>query len=277
VSAAGVRYLPNDLSPERRAALEREIARLGAESPYGWGHTLDLGAGLRIDGLLAENYRQIVADWRRLGWLPQDLTGARVADVGGWNGGITIDLIAHGASVVNVEEIPSHARQFAFVRDTLQLPRASLVVDTMYRMPWFPETRDLDLIVCSGVLYHLSDMIVGLKTLYDCLRAPGTLLMESQVAPEADLPYAYFGRFVSGMWWEPSPGCVREMLEFVGFDEVAWEPHSFTQRALFRAHKRTPRQMPFKRGLNYPFADILDARQRDFTRLRPDDDTTTPG
>ena len=277
MSGAGVRYLPDDLPQERRAALEREIARLGAEAPYGWGHTLDLGAGLRIEGLLAENYRQILADWRRLGWLPTDLTGARAADVGGWNGGMTIDLLAHGAAVVNVEEIPPHARQFAFVRDTLQLPRASLVVDTLYRMPWFPETRDLDLIVCSGVLYHLSDMIVGLKTLYDCLRAPGTLLIESQVAPEAELPYAYFGRFVSGMWWEPSPGCVRELLEWVGFDEIDWEPHSYSQRAIFRARKVTQRQMAFKRGLNYPFHDMLDDRPRVFDCLRPDDDTTTPG
>lgn len=277
MAGGGVGYLPEDLGAERRAAIEREIARLGAEAPYGWGHTLDLGGGVRIDGLLGEGYRQIVGDWRRLGWLPEDLAGMRAADVGGWNGGITIDLIAHGASVINVEEIPPHARQFAFVRDTLQLPRASLVTDTLYRMPWFPETRDLDLIVCSGVLYHLSDMIVGLKTLYDCLRAPGTLLMESQVAPEAELPYAYFGRFVSGMWWEPSPGCVREMLEWVGFDQVDWEPHSAAQRAIFRARKVTPRQMPFKRGLNYPFADILDARQRAYDRLRPDGDTRTPG
>ena len=275
MSVAGVNYLPDDLSPERRAAIQREIARLGVEAPYGWGHTLDLGAGLRIDGLLSNNYRQILADWRRLGWLPQDLTGSKIADVGGWNGGIAIDLIAHGATVVNVEEIPPHARQFAFVRDTLGLPRASLVTDTLYRMPWFPETRNLDIIVCSGVLYHMSDMIVGLKTLYDCLRAPGTLLLESQVAPEADLPYANFGRFVSGMWWEPSPGCVREMLEFVGFDEIAWEPHSFSQRAIFSARKITERQMTFKRGLNYPFADILDARQRIFDRLRPEDESRT--
>jgi hypothetical protein len=66
VSGAGVQYLPDDLPQERRAALEGEIARLGAEAPYGWGHTLDLGAGLRIEGLLAENYRHILAGWRRL-------------------------------------------------------------------------------------------------------------------------------------------------------------------------------------------------------------------
>ena len=42
-------------------------------------------------------------------------------------------------------------------------------------------------------------------------------------------------------------------------------------------HGIAPHQMSFKRGLNYPFADILDARQRVFDRLRPDDDTTTPG
>ena len=156
------------------------------------------------------------------------------------------------------------------------MPKSHEAIVRQVRRPVLDLARDLDIIVCSGVLYHLSDMIVGLKTLYDCLRAGGSLLMESQVAPEAELPYAYFGRFVSGMWWEPSPGCVREMLEWVGFDEVHWEPHSAAQRALFHARKITPRQMPFKRGLNYPFADILDARQRDFTRLRPDEDQTTP-
>jgi hypothetical protein len=40
-------------------------------------------------------------------------------------------------------------------------------------------------------------------------------------------------------------------------------------------------QLPHAVGSNiprdYPFADILDARQRDFVRLRPDEDTTTPG
>lgn len=260
----GIHYLDSSTPPARLDNLRREIQRLGAEAPYGWGHTLDLGAGLRIEGVLEENYRGVLERWRALGWLPARLDGKRVADIGGWNGGMTIELVRLGASVVNVEEIPPHARQFSFVAEVLQLPRATLVTDTLYRMPWFPETRDLDLIVLSGVLYHLSDMIVALKTLYDCLTAPGTLLIHTQAAPEREFPYADFGRFAQGVWWQPSTGCVREMLAMVGFDEIDAEPY-LQREAILRATKVVPRQMTFKRGLNYPFANILDAQPRSTT------------
>lgn len=262
----GVTFLDERTPPERLDAIRREIRRLGDAAPYGWGHTLDLGAGVRIEGVLAEHYRPILDRWRALGWLPADLIGRRVADIGGWNGGMVIDLIRAGASVVNVEEVPPHAEQFRFVRETLRLPpeRAALIGDTLYRMPWFPETRELDLIVLSGVLYHLSDMIVALKTVYDCLRAPGTVLIHTQAAPEGPYPYANFGRFQQGVWWQPSIGCIHEMLAMVGFDQIDAEPY-LEREAILRAVKVTPRQMAFKRGLNYPFADILDARPRDPT------------
>jgi SAM-dependent methyltransferase len=259
-----VTYLDDNTPLERLAQIRQDISRLAKESPYGWGNTQDLGAGIRIEGVLLENYQPILARWRTLGWLPDDLAGQRVADIGGWNGGMTIALAQAGALVTNVEEIPAHARQFAFIQETLQLQGTTLITDTLYRMPWFPETRDLDLIVCAGVLYHLSDMIVGLKTLYDCLKAPGTLLIHTQAAPEAEFPHADFAGFAQGVWWQPSISCIEEMLRMVGFDEIESEPY-IAREAIVRAKKVTPRQMEFKRGLNYPFANILDDQPRTMT------------
>ena len=52
--------------------------------------------------------------------------------------------------------------------------------------------------VVAGVLYHLSDMLVGLHALRRLLKPNGTLLVETAAIDDPQRSYADFARFVGG-------------------------------------------------------------------------------
>ncbi len=117
----------------------------------------------------------------------------------------------------------------------------------------------LDLILLSGVLYHLSDML-GLYALRTLLRPGGTLIIETNAVHDDLHYYANFGRFFAGMWWQPTTLCVQDMCEMMGYEAVETYPY-VPYRCLARA-VRIEEEPSFRRGFNWPFPDIADAVPR---------------
>ncbi|MGA2186734.1 MAG: hypothetical protein ABSH47_27285 [Bryobacteraceae bacterium] len=118
----------------------------------------------------------------------------------------------------------------------------------------------MDLILLSGVLYHMSDMLVGLYAMRELLKPAGRLIIQSHGLDDFTYSYANFARFYAGTWWQPTGLCVKEMCEFMGFEEVEvrfYEPTNLLARMV-----STDRDIPFKRGLNWPFENLRDARPR---------------
>jgi SAM-dependent methyltransferase len=120
---------------------------------------------------------------------------------------------------------------------------------------------EFDVVILSGVLYHLSDMLVGLYVMRELLKVGGTVLIESAAVNDDEHSYANFGRFAMGMWWQPSTRCVKDMCEFMGLSEVEVRMY-LPDRCFARARKTSEEAVPFRRGLHYHFADLRDARPR---------------
>ncbi len=249
--------------------IEADAERLASASQYGWGHTIDFGS-FRKEGLLGETYLKIAGvldDW---GWWPARLDGLCVADVGCFTGGLSLLMAHRGATIVHaVDEIPEHLAQCAFLAETFGMNAVRPVLRSVYRLREEIEPGSLDLILVAGVLYHLSDMMVGLHALRELLKPGGLLLIQSNAVDDFQHSYANFGRFYAGMWWQPTGLCIRDMCEFMGYQDCEVRFYD-TNRALARA-SRVEGEIPFRRGLNWTFDVLRDSKPRtlDATIMAP--------
>ena len=263
--------LAPDTPPERIDEIRRRVDELDSSAQYGWGHSIDFGPFSK-EGLLAEGYLTIAGcldDW---GWWPEDLTGTRVADVGCFTGGLSLYLSARNPSAVYaVDEVPAHLAQCAYLAEVFEIKNITPIETSVYSLNDHIEPTSLDLILLSGVLYHLSDMLVGLHLLRTLLKPGGTLIIESNAVDDPDHSYANFGRFYAGMWWQPTGLCIQDMCEFMGFEKTEVRFYQ-EQRCLVRG-RRSEQEIPFKRGLNWHFDSLEDARVRtmDPSIMRPAD------
>jgi SAM-dependent methyltransferase len=252
--------LPDGMPPAEIAELSRRADELGSRAQYGWGHSVDFGP-FRKEGLLGDAYLWICGLLDAWEWWPRELRGLRTADVGCYTGGAAALMAARGAEIVHaVDELPGHVEQAALLAEAFRLPNLRPVTETVYQLPRVIPAGSLDLCLFSGVLYHLSDMLVGLHALRELLKPGGILLMESNVVDDPERSYANFGRFFAGMWWQPSTLCVRDMCEFMGYTDVEVRMYR-ENRCLVRA-VRSAEPIPFRRGMNWPFEEMADRRPR---------------
>jgi hypothetical protein len=163
--------------------------------------------------------------------------------------------------VLAIDEIPEHIAQTEYLRDLFGVGNVKALTASLYQLPGLIQPNSLDLIVLSGVLYHLSDMLVGLLIMRQLLRVGGTLLIESTAVSDDEHSYANFGRFALGIWWQPSTLCIKDMCEFMGLSDIEISMYSPT-RCVARARKTSDEPIPFRRGLSYRFDDLRDARPR---------------
>jgi SAM-dependent methyltransferase len=252
--------LPPDLPEAALHDVAANVERLAAAAQYGWGHTIDFGPFCK-EGLLGLDYLDIagaIDDW---GWWPADLGGLRVADVGCFTGGLSLLMAHRGAAIVYaVDEVPQHLDQCAFLADTFGAHAIRPVLRSVYRLGEDIPAGSLDLILLAGVLYHLSDMLVGLYALRELLKPGGVLLIQSNAVDDFTHSYANFGRFFAGMWWQPTGLCVQDMCSHMGYTgcDVRFYAHNL---CLARA-QRAETDIPFRRGLNWRFDEIRDRKPR---------------
>jgi SAM-dependent methyltransferase len=252
--------LSKDMSAVALQHVKADVERLAVAAQYGWGHTIDFGPFCK-EGLLGRDYLDIagaIDDW---GWWPANLNGMRVADVGCFTGGLSLLMAHRGAAVVYaVDEISQHLAQCAFLADTFGTTAVRPVLKSVYKLGDVIPPASLDLILLAGVLYHLSDMLVGLYALRELLKPGGVLLIQSNAVNDFSHSYANFGRFFAGMWWQPTGLCVQDMCSHMGYArcDVRFYAHNL---CIARA-VRSEADIPFRRGLNCAFDEIRDQKPR---------------
>ena len=249
--------LPDYLSEVEIRQIQRKAQRLAQKAPFGWGHTIDFGP-FSLEGLLKDSYLQIAGfldDWV---WWPASMEQMVVADVGCFTGGLSLLMASRGANkVYAIDEIPENLAQCSFTARVFEAEAVECMECSVYALGERIPPASLDLILLSGVIYHLSDMLVGLVAMQTLLKPEGILLIESNAVECFQHSYANFGRFFMGMWWQPTALCIQDMCEFAGLSRP--EVRFYTPvRCLARAIKPKNSRLLFKRGMNWPFSDLQD-------------------
>ena len=126
------------------------------------------------------------------------LAGARILDLGCLEGGFAIECARRGASeVVGIEARPLSVRRCELLKDLLGLDNATFVCgDILHELARLQEP--FDVILATGILYHLSQPDVALRLIRE--RCRGATVICTHVA-DPD---------------HPTHGCSPDVVDYVG-------------------------------------------------------------
>jgi tRNA (mo5U34)-methyltransferase len=237
--------------------LREEIERLEP-----WFHKIELGMGLstKATSSSGEPADHPLGTWNIVQeFIPQDLSGCTVLDVGCNAGFYSIEAKRRGAKrVFAVDAVSHHIHQLHFVTKVLGLDIESSRL-SLYELK-MSELGQFDLTLALGLIYHCKHIMYGLEKLYEMTK--DTLILESAILPSAEAPpiskiyQKDFGRSIfpiayvqngvysnesANNWFLPSAQCLQAMLTDVGFDTVEiGSIFNEGKRAVFIGKKFTP-------------------------------------
>jgi tRNA (mo5U34)-methyltransferase len=154
--------------------------------------------------------------WQRYK-LPEDLTGKSFLDVGCWEGINCAEAAKRGArKVVGVDLCTSRE-----LRRNVDTYGFEFIQMDVLSEKWL-ELDDFDVVLCSGVLYHVENVISLLFRLRKVTRE--LLVLETATRDVGgDEPTMLFKPTDDSSnpsnWWVPNRSCLREMVRSCGFDD----------------------------------------------------------
>lgn len=198
---------------------------------FRWGHNHDFGS-FQLNGQMGNRHIQILAEFIDHFGLPADLSGKKVLDIGAWTGGTSLLMAAMGAEVVALEEVRKYADTINFLAEAFGLDNLRSEAISLYDL----EAEDeFDIVIYSGVVYHVTDPILSLRILFNALKDNGRIFVEtfgtgdgprgSAVAVVEGPKHIGSGTKEAlnrGGWnyFIPSPAALRTWVDAVGFEEI---------------------------------------------------------
>jgi tRNA (mo5U34)-methyltransferase len=198
------------------SAVELE-ARVNALS---WVHRIDLGRGIVTPGTWSTP--NLILD----AFTNLNFAGAKVLDIGCWDGLWSFEAEKRGAREVHATDLLSQRHGTS---ETLLLAREALGS----RVRYYPSLsayeieslgmRDFDIVLFSGVYYHLKHPLRALAGIRKVMASDGTLLIEGEVLRGPRTSYARFFYRDSfhrdfSNWWVPTLPCLRDWVRSCYFD-----------------------------------------------------------
>jgi SAM-dependent methyltransferase len=128
---------------------------------------------------------------------PKPLAECRVLDLGCLEGQFSIEFALQGATVVGVEVRGASVRKAEFCRDALGLDKLTFVEDDVRNVS-LAKLGQFDIILCSGILYHLpaDDVFRMAVTLYEMTTR--LVLIDTHVSLEGQVRVDRDGRTYCG-------------------------------------------------------------------------------
>ncbi len=227
-----------------------DAASQGFKQFFTWGHDHDFGHGVSRAGAMKNRHAEIAAETIALGFLPADLRGREVLDIGCWSGGDALILAGLGARVTALEEHPissAAARRLCRELGTdVKVLKTSLYRD---RKKW---AQSFDLVYTMGVVYHVTDPLLFLRIGFAYLRPGGRLILETKAHEGEDSLCGYSGTTVKGWnWYAPSAEALRRWLLDAGFAEAEVQRRP-SGRLLACGIKHGPGALPESAGFSRP-------------------------
>src|SRR5580658_1664325 len=141
----------------------------------GWWHSFELPDGRHIKGV-----DSIAAMTRRIAQfpIPEDLRGARVLDIGAWDGWFTFEMERRGADVLGVDCWDNP--RFHEIHATLRSKAEYKIMDVYDLTP--ASVGRFDIVLFMGVLYHLKHPLLALERV--CALATDFAAVDSFVLQE---------------------------------------------------------------------------------------------
>lgn len=199
---------------------------------FHWGHDHDFGE-FKLKGRLGENHIIKIAIFKDIfKAIPESFIGMKVLDIGCWTGGTSLLLSAMGAAVVAIEEVKKYTESLNYLKYAFDIKNLEPKNLSLYDCTISDFQNKFDLILFAGVLYHLSDPIIALRILFNCLKIGGKILLESAITDSNRSILKYEGptKLHSGdrkdlsrggwNWFIPSPITIYQMMIDVGFVDV---------------------------------------------------------
>lgn len=202
---------------------------------FTWGHNHNFGNDFSVIGRMGNRHVALIAEFMTGFGLERNFfKNKNCIDVGCWTGGTTLMLKHLGAhEVVALEEVKKYGKTaIALCNSVYGLKGISSEAKNLYV---FNSGKKYDIAYFPGVIYHLSDPVLGLRRLYNGLADGGVCLVETDGIRSDKSIAEYHGNRVyhenSGEsaellnrggwnWFIPSPLCLKNWMIEAGFNEV---------------------------------------------------------
>jgi 2-polyprenyl-3-methyl-5-hydroxy-6-metoxy-1,4-benzoquinol methylase len=199
---------------DREALVAAHQAVVETHGPWG-SHNVALPYGLftispepRGDNYRTAKFVQLIADTLR-----RPFADLRILDLGCGEGLYAVEFAQQGAEVVGVEaRLPSLAKA-QFCQQVLGLERLTFVQDDV-RAVTLDRYGPFDVVLCSGILYHLDqpDVFDFLKSMKEMCR--GVCIIDTRISLSAEVEKTYAGRTYRGSAYrEHAPGLTADQKQ----------------------------------------------------------------
>lgn len=204
-----------------------------------WYHAFEILPGITTPGRLPTKPKELFEHFG----LPDDLSGKQVLEVGAWDGPVTFECEARGATVTALDIQDPSRTGFNIAKEILN-SSATYVQGSVYDASKLID-QQFDYVFILGVFYHLKNPLLGFEELAKVLKPNGILVFEGEclrsywedefgnpcpapdVTPVAtsDIPvclfYADAFKGDHSNWFIPNFACFRQWLRAAGMEIIS--------------------------------------------------------
>ena len=203
---------------------------------FHWGHNHFFSNDFVQKGRMGDRHLNMLAQFSVMYDLPEMYFKDKdIIDVGCWTGGTTLLLKMLGAGhVLALEEVQKYANTARrLLEDVYDQKGITCDGTNLYDLQ---TDKKYDIVYFPGVIYHLSDPVLGLRRLFNALKDGGVIFVESAGINAKGSVCSFFGNRVGHEsakaesaeqlnrggwnWFLPSPLCLERWMSEAGFDDV---------------------------------------------------------